>query len=274
MTPASPIVLKCGGELLESAESVSAMAQLIAEVAASQAVIVVHGGGREIDAALARAGIPKRQVDGLRITDEATLAVVVHVLAGTINTRLVAAIGAAGGPAVGLTGADAAVGLVEPAPPHRSADGHLVSLGLVGRPVTANPPRLITGLLSEGFIPVVASIGVDRHGHLFNVNADTLAASIAIRTGARRLVVAGTTEGVRNAAGQTIPRLDQQTERTLIASGTVTTGMLAKLQACRAALEAGVTDVSIVDGRSTGSFYAQLTREGSGESPNSTQVVS
>ncbi len=274
MTAPTPTILKLGGELLESAESVAAVAQLIADVAGREPLIVVHGGGREIDAALARAGIGKHQVDGLRLTDEATLAVVVSVLAGTINTRLVAAIGAAGGAAVGLTGADGTIGLVEPAPAHHASDGRVVSLGMVGRPVRETPPRLLAHLLSGGFTPVVACIGVDRHGRLFNVNADTLAASIAIQTGAGRLVIAGATAGVRDAAGRTIPRLDESTEQALIASGTVSAGMLAKLQACRTALGAGVTDVSIVDGRGAGALYARLTREGAETNANSTQVVS
>ena len=97
--------------------------------------MVVHGGGKEIDAALAQASIPKHQVDGLRITDEATLQVVIAVLAGSINTRLVAAINAAGGRAVGLTGADAGVGPVKAAAPHRATNGEFVDLGLVGEPL-------------------------------------------------------------------------------------------------------------------------------------------
>ena len=97
-------------------------------------VVIVHGGGKEIDVALAAAGIAKQQVEGLRVTDERTLDVVVAVLAGSVNTRFVAALGAAGVPAVGLTGADARCGLSQPAPPHRTVDGTLVDLGRVGVP--------------------------------------------------------------------------------------------------------------------------------------------
>jgi acetylglutamate kinase len=273
VTPAVPTILKLGGELLETSDGVAAIARLIADVAAHQPLVVVHGGGREIDAALGQAGITKRQVDGLRITDEATLAVVVSVLAGAINTRLVAAIGAAGGQAVGLTGADASTGLVEPAPPYRAPDGRLVSLGLVGQPVMESSPRLLACLLEGGFIPVMACIGVDRHGRLFNVNADTLAAAIAIRTGSHRLVMSGTTPGVKDAVGLTIPHLDERAEQALIRSGTVSAGMLAKLKACRAALNAGVTDVSVVDGRGARALYAHLTREDHRDSVNATQVV-
>ena len=109
-------------------------------------LVIVHGGGREIDAALARAGIAKRQVDGLRITDEPTLDIVVGVLAGLINTRLVAALGAAGVRAVGLTGADAGVGRVEAAKPHVSTTGAAVDLGRVGEPVGKDRPALVDDL--------------------------------------------------------------------------------------------------------------------------------
>src|SRR5262245_66658019 len=100
----------------------------------STPLVIVHGGGREIDAALKTAGIEKRQVDGLRVTDQATLNVVVAVLAGTVNTRFVAGLTSAGVAAVGLTGADGGCGLSEQAPPHRTVNGHQVDLGLVGLP--------------------------------------------------------------------------------------------------------------------------------------------
>ena len=132
----APVVLKFGGELLEDPQRVAALASTIASAEPRKTpLVIVHGGGREIDASLARAGIEKRQVDGLRITDEPTLDVVVGVLAGLVNTRFVAALGAAGVPAVGLTGADAGVGRVKAAPPHLSTSGATVDLGRVGEPV-------------------------------------------------------------------------------------------------------------------------------------------
>src|SRR5213593_2523225 len=135
LMPARALVIKFGGELLED----RALADVVRAVAAiaepgDAPLVIVHGGGREIDAALKAAGIEKRQVDGLRITDEATLHVVVSVLAGAVNTRLVAALNAAGVAAVGLTGADGSCGLSVVAPPHRSVDGRLVDLGHVGVP--------------------------------------------------------------------------------------------------------------------------------------------
>src|SRR5438128_9861605 len=132
---ARPLLLKFGGELLEDRGRLAIVAGAVRAIAsAARPLVIVHGGGKEIDAALRAAGIEKRQVDGLRITDEATLDVVVSVLAGAVNTRLVAALNAAGVAAVGLTGADGSCGLSAAAPPHRSVDGRLVYLGRVGVP--------------------------------------------------------------------------------------------------------------------------------------------
>ena len=165
-----PLVLKFGGELLEEPARMAGVVAAIAEIANSGLapnvpgipVVVVHGGGKEIDAALKIAGIEKRQVDGLRITDAATLDIVVAVLAGSINTRFVAALGAAGVPAVGLTGADGSCGLSQVAPPHRTVAGQTVDLGRVGLPASEADVRVLEALLRDRLVPVVASIGVDR----------------------------------------------------------------------------------------------------------------
>jgi acetylglutamate kinase len=209
----------------------------------------VHGGGKEIDAALATAGIPKQQVDGLRVTDARTLDVVVAVLAGAINTRLVAAVRKAGALAVGLTGADAGVATMKKAAPITSVAGDTVDLGLVGAPVTNGTPRLLTDLLARGYVPVVACIGSTKDGQLLNVNADTLASHLAAALGARRLIIAGGTSGVFDEHGQTIPQLDGRAATRLIKAGTANKGMVAKLQACRDAIKRGVGDVVIANGR-------------------------
>jgi acetylglutamate kinase len=244
-----PTILKLGGELLDDAGALKAIAHTIASIARHVPLVVIHGGGREIDAELAKAGIPKRQVDGIRVTDEATLAVVVPVLAGTINTRLVAAISAAGGQAVGLTGADSGVVSVEAAPPLRTAGGETVSLGRVGRPIHDGVPHLLHHLLAGRYVPVIASIGADEAGALYNVNADTIAGALAERLWAERLIIAGATPGVLDADARTIADLSEPAEQHLVESGTASAGMLAKLQACRAAISAGVGSVLIVDGR-------------------------
>ena len=269
---ARPLVLKFGGELLEDRLHLATVVAAIAKIAGtSTPLVIVHGGGKEIDAALKVAGIEKRQVDGLRITDEATLAVVVAVLAGAVNTRLVAALTAAGVQAVGLTGADGPCGLSIAAPPHRTAgeeNGQLVDLGRVGLPLPESDTTLLTTLVGNGFVPVVASIGVGLNGQLFNVNADTLAGHLAARLGARRLIVAGTTAGVLGSDGRTLAALDASGIDRLVANRTATAGMIAKLGACQHALTGGVDEVVIVDGRdqrtlevaATGAVPANATR--------------
>ena len=252
-------VLKLGGELLEEPARMRELAAAVARAAAVVPLVVVHGGGREIDAALARAGIGKRQVDGVRVTDEATLGVVVEVLAGAINTRLVAAINAAGGRAVGLTGADAGVGIVDAAPPHTGVDGTVTDLGYVGRPTACGPPRLLSDLGADGYLPVVASIGMRVDGALFNVNADTMAADVAARLGAARLVIAGATPGVLDEHGRTIAQLDRTAAGALIASGTASAGMVAKLRACQHAVGNGAAEVLLMDGRRAQVIEAVLT---------------
>jgi acetylglutamate kinase len=245
--------VKFGGELLDNPVRlqtvVSAMSRVASKGAPLVPLVIVHGGGKEIDTALEMAGIDKQQVDGLRVTDTATLEAVVAVLAGTVNTRFVAALITAGVPAVGLTGADGRCGLSEAAPPHHAVDGRVVDLGRVGVPSDRADMRLLNTLTANGFVPVVACIGIDIDGRLMNVNADTFAGHLAARLGASRLVIAGTTPGVLNDRGETTAVLESDSIERLIQGGTATAGMIAKLNACAHALSRGVGDVVIVDGR-------------------------
>jgi acetylglutamate kinase len=263
-------VLKLGGELIESDQGLAALGKAITSAAKKARLVVVHGGGREIDAALAQVGIPKRQVDGLRVTDADTLNIVVSVLAGSINTRFVAAINAAGGKAVGLTGADAGVAPVEKAAPHKATSGETVDLGMVGTPLmTAAAPELIETLCRAGYVPVIACVGASKNGRLFNVNADTLAGSLAGRLKAKRLIIAGATPGVLDKKNQTIPRLNKERIEKLVKSGTANAGMVAKLAACQAALKGGAKNVVIVDGRAP----RRLVKAVAGEKTSATTKV-
>lgn len=258
-------VLKLGGELLEDAAAIRQSAQAIVRAAAAGPLVVVHGGGRAIDAELRARGAEPRFVDGLRVTDPAALDAVVSVLAGRNNTALVAAIGAAGGRAVGLTGADAWVGRSSRAGLFSTVAGEQVDLGLVGQPDNVDV-SLLKDLTRLGYIPVMASIGVTANGELLNVNADTLAGHLAAALGASSLTIAGGTAGVLDADGRTIARLTADDMDAMIASGTAHSGMVAKLAACRGALEAGVAAIAIVCGRGVTSFAdaagTRITRTG------------
>jgi acetylglutamate kinase len=268
---ARPIVVKFGGELIEDRARLATVVDALRAIATATPLVVVHGGGKEIDAALQTAGIAKRQVDGLRITDQPTLDIVVAVLAGAVNTRLVAALNAVGVAAVGLTGADGRIGLAQIAPPHQAVDGRTVDLERVGVPARESDTRLVDTLVADGFVPVVACIGATADGELLNVNADTLAGHLAARLGARRLIIAGTTAGVLDDAGATVPVLEPAAVGDLVGRGTATAGMIAKLRACTGALAAGVDDVVIVDGRDRAALVAAAT---SGAPHAATRLVS
>jgi acetylglutamate kinase len=261
-----PIVLKFGGELLESAADRARIAAYAASVASTRPLVVVHGGGRAIDAELDRRGIAPQKVDGLRITDSATLEAVVAVLAGTSNTELVAALVAQGVRAVGLTGVDAGFGRAVRSAAHRATNGTIVDLGHVGDPAEPDG-SLIQLLLSRGYVPVVASLGVDAAGSVLNVNADVMACRIAAALPQSDLVIAGTTAGVLGNSGASIADLDIAGIDDVIATRTATAGMIAKLGSCRTALAGGVATIRLVDGRSLGRSH------GVADAPGTTLVA-
>ena len=245
-------VLKLGGELIEAPADLARTADAVAAMARISRLVVVHGGGKAIDAELARRGIAPEKRDGIRVTDAPTLEAVVAVLAGTANTTLVAALAARGVKAVGLTGADASLGLSERVTGMETVNGAVVDPGLVGRPIGQASASLLQHLCGEGYVPVIASIGMTAEGALLNVNADVMAAHVAAISGASRLLVAGSTPGVLDAGGNRIDALDTKALEAMLDEGTATAGMIAKLRACQSAREAGVTDVRIVDGRIEG----------------------
>ncbi len=245
-----PLVLKLGGELIETAAARDAFSSMVADLRVSRPVAIVHGGGRAIDAELDRRGIVPQKADGLRITDGPTRDAVVAVLAGSANTDLVAALVNALVPAVGLTGVDAAMAEAAKAPALRSTKGIDVDLGLVGDPDDVDP-ALVELLMTSGYVPVVASLGIERGpagAGILNVNADVMACRLAAALGAE-LIIAGTTAGVLDAQGTLLPLLTTDDMDALINDGTATAGMVAKLRACRTALDEGVPSVRLVDGR-------------------------
>jgi acetylglutamate kinase len=248
-----PLVLKLGGELLETPAAREAIAAMVHALQASRPLVLVHGGGRAIDAELTRRAIAPKKLDGIRVTDAPTLEAVVAVLAGTGNTDLVAALVMAGVRAVGLTGVDAGMGEARRQP----------ALGLVGDPADADP-TLVELLMTHGFVPVVASLGIESGpsgAGILNVNADVMACRLAAALGAE-LVLAGTTAGVLDGTGTLLTALTTVEMTSLIEDGTATAGMVAKLRACRSAIEDGVPMVRIVDGRQFGAGVNPATMPG------------
>jgi len=233
-------VIKLGGSLLDDpARRAEALNAIAAQWNAGKEIVLVHGGGKHVDANLKRLGIPKRTYAGLRITDDATLDVVVATLAGSVNKMLVAELSAMGVIVAGISGCDASTLAAEPHPP---IDG--VDLGHVGR-VTGGDPMLIQALVTSGILPVVSSIAEGPDGALLNVNADTAAAAIAIAVGAEELIFITDVAGLLDATGNVVPELCATDAEALLGSEVVTGGMRPKLQAALHALGSGVRRITI-----------------------------
>jgi len=236
-------VIKLGGSLLDDATRRADVLNRIANAWIDcDSLVLVHGGGKHIDSWLQRLGIPKRTHAGLRVTDDATLDVVVAVLAGTVNKMLVSELTRRGVRCAGISGADARMLIAEPHPP---IDG--VDLGHVGRIVSANG-NFIRAMLEEGVLPVISSVAQGPKGALLNVNADSAAAAIAAAIGANSLEFITDVAGLLDHTGSVVPSLTADDAHALLASEIVTGGMKPKLQAALGALAAGVPTISIGGG--------------------------
>jgi acetylglutamate kinase len=218
--------------------------------------IVVHGGGPQIGQMLQRLGIKSRFVDGLRVTDGETMEVVEMVLAGTINKQLVAAINAAGGCAIGLSGKDGA--LIRARKLTRNGD-----LGFVGEPDHIEH-RVLATFRQSDIIPVIAPIGVGADGETYNINADTVAGAVAAAVKAKRFMLLTDVAGVLDAEKRLIPELTAAEARRLITEGTISGGMIPKVETCLAAVEGGVEAAVILDGRVPHAILLELFTEGAG----------
>jgi acetylglutamate kinase len=240
-------VVKLGGSTLGQHDT--SLADIAAAHASGRPLVVVHGGGAAVSAWLARSGAEARFVRGLRATDAPALEVVIAVLAGILNTQLVAALGAAGAPAVGLTGADAAL---------LQARRYDEDLGFVGR-IERVEPAILRELLEAGRLPVIAPIAVEPGSppQLLNTNADTAAGEIAAALGAESLVFLTDVEAVRDASGAPLAHLTADAARALIADGTAAGGMAPKLEAATRAATAGCA-TRIVDGTQPGALARAL----------------
>ena len=214
--------------------------------------VVVHGGGPQIKAMLDRLKIKSEFVEGLRVTDAATVEIVEMVLAGSINKQIVSAIQAAGGQAVGLSGKDGH--LIEAAKltrTRRDEDSHIeqvLDLGFVGQPARIRT-HLLEVFASTDIVPVIAPTAASADGETYNINADTAAGAIAAALGADKLLMLTDIEGVLDGDGQLLSAISPAEVHGLIEAGVVSGGMIPKLETCLAALEKGVGAAHILDGR-------------------------
>jgi acetylglutamate kinase len=271
----STVVIKYGGHAMGEEQ--------VAKLFAADAVllkmlgvhpVVVHGGGPQISAWLAKAGVKSTFIDGLRVTDEATMEVAEMVLSGAINKEIASWITQAGAEAdvrgVGLSGKDARLITVEKVKrTSKDPDSEverMVDLGFVGEPKKVDP-KLIEALLyaDEDYIPVVAPIGVSADGQTYNINADTVAGALAGALKAKRMLLLTDVAGVLDANGELMRQLTVKEARKAIADGVATGGMIPKLETAIAAIEAGVEAVVILDGRRPHAMLVELfTEHGAG----------
>ena len=218
--------------------------------------IVVHGGGPQINRMLDRLGIKSRFVNGLRVTDAETMEVVEMVLAGTINKQLVASINAAGGIAIGLSGKDG--NLIRAEQVTRNGD-----IGFVGEP-TKIAEGVIAGFEKAGMIPVIAPIGVGEAGETYNINSDTVAGAVAAAAKATRFLLLTDVAGVLDRDKALISELSAAEARRLIADGTISGGMIPKVETCLDAVDKGVEAAVILDGRVPHAILLELFTAGAG----------
>jgi acetylglutamate kinase len=236
--------------------------------------VVVHGGGPQISRMLKRSGVESTFIDGLRVTDAATMEVAEMVLSGAVNKEIVNFINVAGREAdvrgVGLSGKDARLITVEKAvksrrDPETSLE-QIVDLGYVGEPKTIDP-KIVLDLIhaSDDYIPVIAPIGVSEDGETYNINADAVAGAMAGALGAKRMLLLTDVSGVLDKAGGRIAQLTVAEAKAAIGDGTATGGMIPKLETAIHAAEHGVEAVVILDGRRPHAMLVELfTEHGSG----------
>ena len=246
-------VIKYGGHAMGDAELAPLFASdivLLKQIGVHP--VVVHGGGPQIGQMLERLKIKSEFIDGLRVTDAETVEIVEMVLSGAINKQIVSAINAAGGTAIGISGKDG--NLIQASKLRRTRRDEnsniekILDLGFVGEPQQINP-QILTSLEQSGMIPVIAPIGIGANGETYNINADTVAGAIAAAVGASRLLLLTDVIGVLGTDGELLTDLTLERVRGLLDDGTITGGMIPKLETCVEAVSKGVDAAVILDGR-------------------------
>lgn len=265
--PVRPIVIKIGGEVVGSGEAKALASDLRVLVDAGSRVVIVHGGGPQATALSKQLGIQTTQIAGRRVTDAATLDVMKMVVAGKLNVDLCATLNAAGLSPVGLHGASGLVVRAVKRPPrvYQGAGPDPVDLGHVGDVVGFNLPLLIT-LWAEGHVPVIACLGADAEGGVFNINADIVGNQLAAAVKAERLFLVTSAPGVLKNVddpSSRLTKLDCAAARAAIADGTVTGGMIAKLEEAMAVIDGGVGAIHIVGKLAPGDLVRAVREPGS-----------
>ncbi len=251
------VVVKYGGAAMESEERMASFAEDIVLLQyVGMRPVIVHGGGPQIDSVLARLSIPSERKEGLRVTSPAAMEVVEMVLGGIVNKKIVALVNRFGGKAVGLTGKDG--GLIQArkysAP---GKDGVPLDLGLVGE-VTGVNPGVLRSLERDGFVAVIAPIGVGPEGEAYNINGDTAAAEVAAAVSAEKFILLTDVPGVLDRKGDRISTMTVDEAAAWIRDGLITGGMIPKVECGLTALRKGVKKIHILDGRVSHSVLLEI----------------
>jgi acetylglutamate kinase len=258
------VVIKFGGHAMGDPALSDAFAQDIVYLKQSGVnPIVVHGGGPQIAAMLKKLEIQSEFVNGLRVTDKPTVDVVEMVLAGAINKEIVSAINRQGGKAVGICGKDANLMVAKRITEMPDPESNLmkaVDIGYVGEPVNVNP-HIVDVISGSDLIPVVAPIGVTKDGQTLNINADTFASALAVATKAKRLLLLTDVAGVLDKSGALVEELTVSQARGLIRDGTISGGMIPKIEGCIDVVEGGVEAVAIINGKVAHCVLLELLTE-------------
>ena len=247
------IVVKYGGNAMTDEELKNSFARdVVLMKLVGMNPIVVHGGGPQIGSLLEKLGIESHFVDGMRVTDTATMDVVQMVLGGLVNKQIVSLLNKNGGKAIGITGKDGdfihcrKMTITRQTPEMQAPE--IIDIGHVGEVVGINP-AVINMMLSSDFIPVIAPIGTDASGASYNINADIVAGKLAALLNAEKLILLTNITGVKNKEGAVVPTLTLDEVNAMIADGTIHGGMLPKISCALDAMSAGVNSVQIIDGR-------------------------
>src|SRR5262247_1087776 len=246
------VIVKFGGHAMGEPELAAAFAQDVVLLKQSGVnPIVVHGGGPQIAGMLKRLELKSEFVHGLRVTDKPTVEVVEMVLAGLINKDIVTAINRQGGKAVGISGKDANLMIARKITEMPDPESNLmqaVDIGYVGDPAQVNP-HIVEVIAGSDLIPVIAPVGISRDGETLNINADTFASALAARMRAKRLLLLTDVAGVLDKHNRLVAELSIEEARGLIRAGTISGGMIPKIEGCIEVVEAGVEAVVVLDGR-------------------------
>jgi acetylglutamate kinase len=266
-------VVKLSGKVTENQENLSSLAEELALLhQVGIRICVIHGGGKQLSDLAKQLGVEQTIIEGRRVTDDATLDMAKMIFAGKINTDILAALRNRGIEAVGLSGVDGNIVHAERRPPKEILNRETgvrdkVDFGHVGDVVQINA-RLLTVLLDHGYLPVISSLGADAEGMVFNINADTIAAAIAVQLRAEKLILLSDVDGIYLTAGNPATKLSRLTATEageLISSGAASGGMIPKLQSIVVLLERGVHSAHIISGTKRNALLSEIfTDKGTG----------